>query len=56
MSYRIIMVWAIIPQGIWPIHSAEARVMYEPKRKDILSKSYENCIIPMTHGYHLACL
>jgi hypothetical protein len=49
------MVWAIKPSGAWPIHLAEARVMYEPKRSTVVSKAYSNCIIPTTHGYTLIC-
>lgn len=55
MSYRIIMVYALTPTtGI--IYSAEQRIMYEPKRTDIVAKAYNNCIIPISYGYHLTCL
>jgi hypothetical protein len=56
MSYRILMIWALKPSTTGVIYSAEARLIYEPKRSEMITKAYTNCIIPMTHGYTLTCL
>jgi hypothetical protein len=55
MSYRIIRVYALVSTtGI--MFTSESILMYDTKRSDILAKAYNNCIIPMTHGYYLICM
>lgn len=50
------MVWAISYAGPPSMYNSEPRIMYEPKRSEITSRAYGNCIIPTTHGFSLVCM